>query len=81
MTRLMHVFRHLSAAAKKQSYNTEAWRVFRKISDSEEASARKERIAMLKSMEKKLRLLKKVHGDNKKLLAIEERISSLKNQL
>lgn len=77
----MHVFRHLSVAAKKQSYNSEAWRVLRKVSDSEEASAREGMAATLRSVERKLRLLKKLHGDSDKLLAIEERISSLKRVL
>lgn len=82
MTRLMHVFRHLSAAAKKTGWQQE-WNVLRKAVSKEEAAVKAEVTERIRHLERQLMQIKKHQGSelNERLLGIEERIIGLKREL
>ncbi|GEM_PF-5137437 len=82
MTRLRHIFRHLSAAAKKTGWQQE-WKTLRKAVSKEEASVKAEVALRIRQLEKQLMQIKRQQGAelNERLLTIEERIIGLKRAL
>lgn len=79
MTRLRHIFRHLSVAAKRQQ--DEGWRLYRRAADSEEFAAMRELNERISVLEQQHKILKKAHPGDERLINIEKRILLLKLML
>ncbi|MBI2574676.1 hypothetical protein HYV82_02210 [Candidatus Woesearchaeota archaeon] len=82
MTRLIHIFRHLSAAAKKTGWQHE-WKTLRRAVSKEEAAVKAEVAMRIRQLESELMRIKRHQGSgiNERLLTIEERIIGLKRAL
>ncbi|MBI2133456.1 hypothetical protein HYU11_02125 [Candidatus Woesearchaeota archaeon] len=79
MTRIRHLFRHLSAASKKHHSGSREWRLFRLASSIE--SEHEQVAARIFSLEKNIACMRKAMGDHDRLLVMEEKLARLKKLL
>ena len=80
MTRLRHIFRHLSAAAKK-SYLQQEWKLLRTAVSAEDTAAMEDLRQRIALLEKRLKQVKRQHEESERTLGIEARIIALKQIL
>ncbi len=81
MTRLRHIFRHLSSAAKKTTYSSDEWKALNYANSAEKAAAKAEIAGKIQRVEKKLAHLKKNSEERNRLLDLEERLIGIKRKL
>ncbi len=80
MSRLTHLFRHLSYAAKNNR-SSPAWEVYRRAAGLEQQALREELKKQLALLERQLLKLKGTHRDELKFITLQEKILALRRRL